>query len=90
MRAWFLRIMHPAIDRKGVNAAKLAPILFKKIPSAELYVDMDGGELSQIVSRCYKTESARTRGQYTGTLRRFLSDVEVGTSSEFVLTKIPS
>lgn len=78
MRAWFLRVAYPAIDRKSINAAKVAPILFRKIPSAELQVDMDGGQISQIVSRCYKAESARTRGQYTGTLRRFLSDVDVG------------
>ena len=78
MKAWFLRITDPAINPESIQAAGLAPILFRKIPLADLHVDMDAGEIGRAVNKSYKTESPRTRGQYAGTLRRFLSDAKVG------------
>jgi hypothetical protein len=78
MRAWFLRITHREIDHESIKRARLAPILFKKIPLADLQIDMDAGEIGRVVNKFYKTESPRTRGQYAGTLRRFLSDSKSG------------
>jgi len=39
---------------------------------------MGAGEIGRVVNKFYKTESPRTRGQYAGTLRGFLSDANVG------------
>ncbi len=78
MKAWFLRVTYPAINRESIQAARLAPILFRKIPLADLHVDMGAGEIGRVVNKFYKTESPRTRGQHAGTLRRFLSDTNVG------------
>jgi hypothetical protein len=66
------------MDSKTIEAAGLAPILFRKIPLADLQIDMDAGEISRVVNKFYKTESPRSRGQYAGTLRRFLSDSKGG------------
>jgi hypothetical protein len=78
MRAWFLRITHPAIDRKSIEAARLAPILFREIPCADLQINMGAKEIGRLINKSYNTEPPRTRGQYAGTLRRFLSDAKVG------------
>src|SRR5438094_427145 len=45
MRAWFLRVTHPAIDRKSLEGAEVAPILFMKIQLADLHVDMGTEEI---------------------------------------------
>src|SRR5437667_6849288 len=89
MRAWFLRVTHPAIDRKSLEGAEVAPILFRKIPLADLHVDMGAEEIGRVVNKFYKTESPRTRGQYAGTLRRFLSDAKVGDVVGIRLNKEP-
>jgi predicted Mrr-cat superfamily restriction endonuclease len=78
VKAWFLRVAYPAINRESIQAARLAPILFRKIPLSDLHVDMGAGEIGGVVNKFYKTESPRTRGQHAGTLRRFLSDANVG------------
>jgi hypothetical protein len=78
VRAWFLRVTCPAIDRESIRAARLAPILFRKIPLADLHIDMSAGEINRVVNSCYQTESPHARYQYAGTLRRFLSDSKVG------------
>ena len=78
MKAWFLRINDQAINPQSIQTAGLAPILFRKIPLADLHVDMAAGEIGSVVNKSYKTESPRRRGQYAGTLRRFLSDAKVG------------
>ena len=78
MKAWFLRVIHPAINRETIKTAALAPILFRKIPLRDLQIDMDPGQIGEVVNRLYKAESSRTRGQHAGTLRRFLSDAKAG------------
>jgi hypothetical protein len=78
MKAWFLRVAHPAIHRESVKAARLAPILFREVPFADLHVDMGAGEIVRVVSKFYKKQSPHVRGQYAGTLRRFLSDANFG------------
>ncbi len=78
MKVWFLRITHPGIDRRVVRTAALAPILFRKIAITNLHVGMDAGEIAVVVNRAYKDQSQNARRQHGGSLRRFLSDEEVG------------
>ena len=77
MKVWFLRIKHPRINRRLIKAAGLAPILFRKVPISNLRVDMDEAEIAAVTNKVYHKESLRARRQYAGTLRRFLTDVEV-------------
>jgi hypothetical protein len=90
VRAWFLRVTCPAIDRESIRAARLAPILFRKIPLAYLYVDMDAAAINNVVSNCYETESLATRRQHAGTLRRFLLDSEIGDMVGIRINKDPT
>jgi len=60
-----------------VKAAGLAPILFRKIPISNLRLDMDEAEIAAVTNKVYQKESLSARRQYAGTLRRFLTDVEV-------------
>ena len=78
MRVWYLRFKHPTVNSAAVRKAKLAPILFRRIPVPELCIGIEDEALDHVVERYYKSEALRARSQYTGALRRFLSEAAVG------------
>lgn len=78
MKVWFLRIKHPAITREAVRQARLAPILFRKVPLKNCRVGMEEEEIDAVVSRVYSDQSPAARYQHAGTLRRYLLEAAPG------------
>jgi hypothetical protein len=78
MKIWFLRIKHPDITREMIKRAHLAPILFREVPLKSCSVSMDEDEIEAVVQAVYKAQSAATRQQHAGTLRRYLADATPG------------
>lgn len=80
MNVWFLRFSHPATDAPTLKEAKLAPVLFREIPTGHCALGMDEEAIQSLVSRHYPSPgtSSAARGQYAGALTRFLNGVQVG------------
>lgn len=91
MKIWFLRFSNVNTDAAALKEAKLAPILFRKIPIGKCSLQLDEHEIRELVSKHYPEpeNSAATRGQYAGALIRFLRQVQVGDIVAICLNRIP-
>jgi hypothetical protein len=51
MKIWFLRFSIDNTDAAALKKAKLAPILFRKIPIAKCSLQQDEQEIRELVSK---------------------------------------
>jgi hypothetical protein len=91
MKLWFLRFSDQSIDRAEVVEARLAPVLFRNIPLAECSLQLSELEIRELVAKYYTDpeNSAASRGQYSGALIRFLTEVQVGDVVAICLNRGP-
>jgi hypothetical protein len=80
VKIWFLRLSDDNTDTAALKKAKLAPILFRKIPLRKCSFQLNEQQIRDLVSLYYPEpeNSAASRGQYAGALIRFLRQVQVG------------
>ena len=78
MRLWFLRIKYDKLNRDEVERLRVAPILFRGIPTSECRRDLADDAVERLVEKYCASDSNRTRAHYKGSLRRFLSQAKTG------------
>ncbi|MDD2708641.1 MAG: hypothetical protein PHV34_11590 [Verrucomicrobiae bacterium] len=78
MQLWFLRVADENISPEIIKGSNLAAVLFKQIPFSECRLGMDHKKIDELVEKYYQGESSGTKGQFKGSLHRFLTEAGEG------------